>query len=1102
MITKMITNVPLTCYSLDFKNKIKVNNLLFIDTYSSLEFDLGSYKEMREEERLRLIEMVMESLDSSTNKGFLPCYDLSKFPIISELLGSFLIVQNDEWVKGCKSMETYKWLYNFVLLSLYLLCLESLKLEDLENFSEFKCKERELYERLDPSIRHHLQKRGISIKENIYIGFDTEFAKYNSVENCLVSVQLAVNTKTYVQIPRVKSYKVSILDEKTNRLINQNQNSDSFNYLKLELSIQKCIERARRLKYAEYDRGMLIMSESLKLIQGLSYYDKDDYTIFSTPSSLIQPFIHFGDSFSLKQILDVSSGIAKPFLDYCYNQLINLIQTIASNNFTISEGKDKLIQEIKSKFNKYNLIAEIGVKNAKPLPLINSEQISWGIGEKRLTRNFLALLSQKMSVTKTKCYYLIAHLTQADLSMLSDFEEIKEDLSIVNGSFVTIGNPIVFSGKSIHVRDTMLLAPGGSKSLATIGKLYSEEFQKLKIQKEDLEDMKGFLKRDKVKFTDYALRDALISLIHASWMEDFYFKIGGVGVPLSLSSIGRSYVKSIWAESGYRGYQISQKHLLGDVSTSITPKGLNVLSKIGFILPLYIANYKGGRNECFMYGVDRCSVWFDYDLSSAYTTIMAMAGHPEYEKCKRLTVTELKRLKKEEMVYNYLIISADFEFPNSTKYPSIPCYVDENCTVYPLKGTCVLTGSEYVLAINQGCKFKFHDIYITPIKTYEYKDCKPFSTVLKKVQEQRREHIKGTISNYIYKEIGNSIYGSVVRGIGNKRKFDIRSKGTIRMVGDDLTNPLIASWTTAFIRSIIGECLHSIDKLGGLVVSVTTDGFITNIEGLEDKISGNFLLGEFKKIREELSESNKGLELKTSGLGIIAWSTRGQLGFDSKIIATTGFQNRIYGTKKELIDVFLHTIKSEHKTIEYVQSTLRSAKDIYTKGGHVTMQYRDQYFRMHYDNRRVLKWETTIPAKAEVLIDSIPLLTAKEGENLRYISGVHKKKLYGKYTSVGNRVNKYKITGEIAVRNFVKGVLTNPMLFNLTKDTFYTNRDLIEFIECYNPLFKYNDVILTQYKNRKVKLLKTPRSKESEDFVKYVKIRFPHFTEEGFYSVV
>jgi DNA polymerase elongation subunit (family B) len=130
----------------------------------------------------------------------------------------------------------------------------------------------------------------------------------------------------------------------------------------------------------------------------------------------------------------------------------------------------------------------------------------------------------------------------------------------------------------------------------------------------------------------------------------------------------------------------------------------------------------------------------------------------------------------------------------------------------------------------------------------------------------------------MYQEIGNSIYGSVVRGMSNKLNFDTKTQTTQRMKGDDLSNPLIASWTTAFIRSIIGECLHGINKRGGKVVSVTTDGFITNLENLESLIECNFLLKEFKSIRFNLSNDNSGLELKSFGKGVFfliyAWSIR------------------------------------------------------------------------------------------------------------------------------------------------------------------------------------------------------------------------------------
>ena len=95
----------------------------------------------------------------------------------------------------------------------------------------------------------------------------------------------------------------------------------------------------------------------------------------------------------------------------------------------------------------------------------------------------------------------------------------------------------------MHIRDTMLLAPGGSKRLEDIGRLYGEGFEKISISQKDYENMGEFLKRDIVKFEEYAVRDALITLVHCYWMEDFVFNLGGSSIPISLSTIGRRFVK-------------------------------------------------------------------------------------------------------------------------------------------------------------------------------------------------------------------------------------------------------------------------------------------------------------------------------------------------------------------------------------------------------------------------------------------------------------------------------------------------------------------------------------------------------------------------------
>jgi hypothetical protein len=191
-------------------------------------------------------------------------------------------------------------------------------------------------------------------------------------------------------------------------------------------------------------------------------------------------------------------------------------------------------------------------------------------------------------------------------------------------------------------------------------------------------------------------------------------------------------------------------------------------------------------------------------------------------------------------------------------------------------------------------------------------------------------------------------------------------------------------------------------------------------------------------------------------------------------------------------------LKSDNKTLEYVQGSLRSARDIYKKGGHVTMKYRDQLFRLHFDNRRVLDWESTIPSTVECLIDSAPVACVKTGEGLRFIGSLVKKKLFGKYTSSSGN-NKYKISDEIAVRNFLKGVVSTPPLFNLPSDCFKTRKDLISFVERYNPALNISLESLSRYRQRKVKLGLVQRSKESDKFVSYVHESFPHFDERSFY---
>jgi len=52
----------------------------------------------------------------------------------------------------------------------------------------------------------------------------------------------------------------------------------------------------------------------------------------------------------------------------------------------------------------------------------------------------------------------------------------------------------------------------------------------------------------------------------------------------------------------YLPYQINGRCLMGNVDEVQTPKGLFSTGDTGLYLSHFIGNYKGGRNESFMYG--------------------------------------------------------------------------------------------------------------------------------------------------------------------------------------------------------------------------------------------------------------------------------------------------------------------------------------------------------------------------------------------------------------------------------------------------------------------------------------------------------------------
>lgn len=253
-------------------------------------------------------------------------------------------------------------------------------------------------------------------------------------------------------------------------------------------------------------------------------------------------------------------------------------------------------------------------------------------------------------------------------------------------------------------------------------------------------------------------------------------------------------------------------------------------------------------------------------------------------------------------------------------------------------------------------------------------------------------------------------------------------------------------------------------------------------------------------MRENLGHEASALDLKSDGLGIISWTTRGQLGIGSKIKATTGFQVHSL-TKDELVSLFIETLKDRDKSFEFTMTTLRSAKDIYLKGGHVAPVRRDQIFRLFYDNRRIIKEPDNFDQSEifNTLLDSEPLPSTDAGESLRYLGRLSRTSVYQKFLSTP-KDTLYKNVRDVAIRNFLKGLLRPQPKFDLNSEDFNSYQEIVDFITDFAPSYKITKQSISNLKNRKTVVKVIPRNDETESFAFYIKKRYPHFNIDKFFD--
>jgi len=106
-----------------------------------------------------------------------------------------------------------------------------------------------------------------------------------------------------------------------------------------------------------------------------------------------------------------------------------------------------------------------------------------------------------------------------------------------------------------------------------------------------------------------------------------------------------------------------------------------------------------------------------------------------------------------------------------------------------------------------------------------------FFSVVKELLTERLKYPKGSYMNLLYKFLANAGIGQMARGLNRKVKFDSKTNSVKVLPSGELVSPLFAGWITSFIRTTLSELMNQYHS--SIIISCTTDGFITSERGLE-----------------------------------------------------------------------------------------------------------------------------------------------------------------------------------------------------------------------------------------------------------------------------
>lgn len=506
--------------------------------------------------------------------------------------------------------------------------------------------------------------------------------------------------------------------------------------------------------------------------------------------------------------------------------------------------------------------------------------------------------------------------------------------------------------------DTLLITPGGM-GLAECGELLG--LPKLTIPAPySITNMREYLLGDRAGFEAYALRDAEIAVRYALQVHNFCARELMIDrVPATIGAMAVSRFTKTLKENNMSpevclGTHIKTRELwLTEKQAFRTIKNPASVPSRELFETFPINCYHGGRNECFMMGVTPSDHWYDYDLAGAYTTGLLDILTPDYGNI---------RLSKNPDDYCGHVMGfalVTFRFPESVPYPSLPVRTDQYGLFFPLSGESWATAPEIELALSLGAEMTIHNGIIVPwicdTSPHNSESTSVFLPFVQQVRENRNRHIKGSLEEKFWKEIGNSLYGKLAQGLRAKTAFDTARGLNRSLPPSSVTQPFFAAHVTGFIRAVAGELMNALPS-DSSVVSVTTDGFLTNCPLNKINMSGP-LSSRFQSLCDIVDPGSSMLTCKHEVSQLIAMKTRGQLTYRAiqgkpVVHARAGVKPPADIPRSDyndyMVDLYLNRLPGQTLS----RSTLISTREMWLSESDLVSREQDIRLNLEFDFKR------------------------------------------------------------------------------------------------------------------------------------------------------